>query len=83
MTDCLANIVNKRSPGQFTGIYCGEPATVTVEYGCVHEHIRTELFCPGHAEKIISGDATQACTTCWKAGHPCPLLGRIVHEVAP
>jgi hypothetical protein len=56
------------------GSVCGEPATVLVEHGCVHEHIGTETVCAGHAGKI--GDREMACTECWRAGHYCPVVIR-------
>lgn len=83
MTECLANIVPENHPGRFIGLSCGKPATVTVEYGCVHEHVRTEDFCPRHAGKITSRDATQACTECWVTGHACQVIGRIVQPAPP
>ncbi len=77
MTDlCEVNLVPIGHPGQFAG-HCGEPATVMVEAGCVHEHITTELVCQQHAERLISQDSRSACATCWAAGHQCAIIGRV------
>jgi hypothetical protein len=77
---CEVNLVPIGYPGQFAG-HCGEPATVTVEAGCVHEHITTELVCQRHADKLTSQDAAAACARCWEAGHQCAIIGRV--KVAP
>ena len=79
MTTCSTNMMSEDAvPGE-RGRPCGKPATVTVKYGCVHEHISTALLCDYHAQGIISGEPLQSCTKCWNdAGHRCRLLGRVV-----
>ena len=54
--------------------YCGQPATVPVTVGCVHEHIRDAFACPEHAETLDQ----HFCAKCFDAdGHRCPLWVRI------
>ena len=79
LSECRVNAVPEGSPGKFTGMICGEAATVTVESGCVHEHVIREDVCAHHASRLVEG--VTACTACWKAGHECRLLGHVV--VAP
>ena len=75
---CEVNVASDRDrPGQFTGIWCGDPATVRIEYGCVHEHVTAEDVCAAHAELMTSGSIDVTCTRCWEAGHQCAVIGRI------
>ena len=60
-----------------TGDYlgqCGAPATVTLTYGCVHEHIATNPICAQHAAQAAQ-PGILACTRCWDNGngHICTL----------
>lgn len=51
--------------------FCGEPATVPVAVGCVHEHIRESFACPEHADDLD----THHCGPCFRAdGHRCRLI---------
>ena len=79
---CEVNVAPALSPGVFTGLTCGGDATVIVEYGCVHEHVRTEEVCAEHAEVLTSGDKI-ACTDCWAAGHFCQVIGRVLESEKP
>jgi hypothetical protein len=51
--------------------FCGEPATVPVTVGCVHEHVRDSFACPEHAGDLDS----HYCRSCWNDGdgHKCRL----------
>lgn len=74
---CEVNTVPRSRPGRFTGLWCGEPATVRVEFGCVHEHVKAEDVCAQHAERVVRSDSELTCAECWQAGHQCPITGRI------
>lgn len=56
---------------------CGQPATVRVRAGCVHEHIVAVTVCDIHAEQIVSGDVI-SCPQCFEGtnSHRCDVIGR-------
>jgi len=76
---CLASVSPSTAPrirpGQF-GRSCGKPAEIHVEFGCVHEHVKSIEMCSHHADLLDSRGAL-ACGDCWEAGHDCPVIGRI------
>jgi hypothetical protein len=59
------------------GFACGDPATVRIEYGCVHEHIGSTDACDRHAKRVLS--TVTWCSGCWLGAdpHKCLLVGRV------
>ena len=56
---------------------CGEPATVTLRAGCVHEHVRTKRYCARHGQ-VTPPDGVWLCLPCAEPGHDCPLRPEVV-----
>ena len=56
---------------------CGEPATVTLRGGCIHEHIKTKQYCTEHGQ-LTPGDAVWFCRDCAEDGHDCPVVLEVV-----
>lgn len=58
---------------------CTEPATVTLEAGCIHEHIKRKRYCAGHGQVDPDG-GVWLCRECAEAGHDCPITPRVVQD---
>ncbi len=56
---------------------CGEPATVTLRAGCVHEHVRERRYCARHGQ-VTPPDGVWLCLPCAELGHDCPLRPEVV-----
>jgi len=64
-----------RNPPQITWT-CKEEATVELDVGCIHEHVRRIHCCPRHAAAARAGELS--CVKCWLLGHKCQLTGKEV-----
>lgn len=67
--------------------YCGEPATVRIDDGCIHEHITVTYACwscLSDARKIC-GDDEWLCTPCSDGPdpHKCPVLMQVTELEPP
>jgi hypothetical protein len=61
---------------------CPDEATVWVQGGCRHEHLKVRKLCKWHAEDLLSPDSKAVCAECDDAGHDCKVLARLVPELA-
>lgn len=56
---------------------CGEPAAVTLQIGCIHEHLAERQACSVHASPA-EHDAVAMCRACAELGHDCPVTITII-----
>lgn len=59
----------------WSGVRCAQPAVVTLELGCEHEHVATHAVCAVHQDDgIIRAFAAGFTAYCEACGHDCRIL---------